>query len=287
MNFISLIGILLSLILLNSCGDSNLPKYVELNTMRVLDLTASDGSGNAEFAAGDTVTISPLISDINNSGSLSYVASACMDPGVAYGSEPTCEGSSSLVNLASGSVTSVTSASNFTGVANTFTVTLPSSAIIFASRSSKEQYNGVSYLVTYQLNSSDGRQVKSFKRLIVSTKTTKNKNPVVSDVFSNGVSLSGITTLPLGGPVTLSLQFGSVGVESYSQMQADGSLKTGTEELSTTWFISDGSLKYYRTVNLATNEYTGPSAAVAGRKSFIITVTRDGRGGSTITKKEF
>lgn len=291
--FILKINLLFAVLFLVSCDDNSLPKYVEINSLRILNIQVSDGSGNAEFNPGDVVTVTPFISDINNSGTLSYEAKACIDPGVAYGSEPSCESSNSMVTVGSGNISSVDVSSNYTGAANVLSVTLPATAVIFAGRSNQDKYNGVSYLLTYKLISSDGRSVKSFKRIVVSTKTTKNKNPVVNDILSNGAA---ITSLPLT-LVSLSLQFGSGGggsgsgvnasLESYSQLQSDGSYKTSNEELLTTWFISDGSLKYYRTVNADANEYTGPATAPAGRKGFIISVTRDGRGGSAVVKKEF
>lgn len=278
--------ILLSLFVITQlgCSEDKLPKYVELNSLRVLALVVD----TPEVAPGATVTLTPAVSDINGSGGLMFTAEACVDPGVYFGVEPACTatmtGYQSLgVNVP---LTTPTVANNYTGAANSFTVTVPSSSTIFANKNTRDQYNGVAYLVTYTLDSGDGRRVKSFRRIsVVNTalRPTLNSNPTVADILSNGTSL---TTYPAGQTVTLSAQISST-PEIYSVMNTEGGLKSITETHQTTWFISDGSLKYYRTLSTDGNEYAAVATAPSTRKAFIISVTRDGRGGMAVVTKAF
>lgn len=270
-------------IFLSSCGESKLPKYTKLEDTRILALVAS----SPEVDAGATATITPIVSDITETSSLSFEAKACLDPGVSVGADPTCEGSSSVVTLGTGTLNSgdMVVGRLFTGAATAFSVTAPASSIIFAQRSSQDQHNGVSYLVTYKITNSSGNSVQSFKRLIVSTKSSKNQNPTVSQILSSGSALP--STLPLGQTLNLSLSFGAVTNEAYPVLSSDGSSTTKTEDLTTTWFFTDGELKYFRTLNTDSNDFTTPSSAVTGRDSILLAITRDNRGGVSYVRKCF
>ena len=65
-----------ALITATSCNDSKLPKYVELTELRVLSLIAD----KPEVNPGETVSITPIISDINETTSLSYEAPSAAPP---------------------------------------------------------------------------------------------------------------------------------------------------------------------------------------------------------------
>jgi hypothetical protein len=259
------------------CGQEKLPESSDLGDLRVLALLANSNSnpGRSEYDPGETVTITPVISDINGT-SQEYKVSACIDPGIAFGAEATCENNSSKVDLVANftAITAPTAADSFTGTANTFQVTLPAAAVIFANRSDVERFNGISYIVIYTLKNSS-KTVTSFKRLIVSEKTTKNQNAKISQILSNGVAL---TAMPFGQVVKLTVGL-DVGAETYQIKNQDGSLTSLTESITTSWFISDGDVKFLRTGANEETEFTAPAAAVAGRKSFVIAITRDGRGG--------
>jgi len=253
-----------------------LPKYVQLGGLRVLALKATSAAGSfAEFSPGETgITITPIVSDYQGgSRALSYEAVGCADPGVSAGSEPTCDGAADAVSLANG-VVNITGAER-TGEATTFTVNVP--ATIFANRSAIDQYNGVNYLVTYALTAADGTTVKSFKRLPVSlaSKTTKNRNPSIASVLADGATL---TALP-SAAVEVGAAFSAGSEESYDVMRSDLSLRSETEELITTWFITDGELKLFRTIGTGTTKFTPPTAAPADHTAQLVGIARDERGG--------
>lgn len=275
--------------LLLSCSESKLPKSSNLDRLRVLSLISEENAGGgqtyAEYAPGSVVTIKPLVSDLLGSGNLSYEAKACVDPGVAFGAEPSCEGNPTLVDVSAGAQPiTMGSLTDRTGLANSFNVTIPSSTIMFAGRSVQDQFNGVSYLVTYKLIRASGEAQIAFKRLVVSNRGTRNKNPILSDVLSQGASLS---ALPVGVTVNLSIAVGAIGAESYQVLKSDGTYDNRTENLVTSWFISDGEVKFLRTTSFDSTEYKGPEAAPTSRKAFIIALTRDERGGASVLIKSF
>jgi hypothetical protein len=273
-----------SLLSLGSCVDSKLPKYIELSGLRILTLVAS----TPEVDAGSTVTITPVISDINETTSITYEAYGCIDPGVALGAKPTCDGNQTKTLLSQGTITSASNsemAQNFTGNAPSFTATIPANAVIFSQRSSIDQYNGVSYLVTYKITNSSGQSVDSFKRVIVSIKTAsdKNTNPVVNNILSQGSALAS-NAFPISGKFTLQMDLGTNAAQTYPFKKADESIENRSEEITTTWFITDGSLKYFRSANQDTNEFTAPDSLPITRKSFLFSVSRDSRGGVTVKR---
>ncbi len=266
-----------------SCSKDELPKYTELRELRILGLIANP----PEVAAGGSTTITPVISDITETTSLSYEAVGCLDPGVGIGAEPTCENSASAVAIQSGTLNSgdMTAAKGFTGSAASFPVTVSATSIIFLQQSAQKQHNGISYLITYKVTNSLGIVVKSFKRIIVSTKSTKNSNPNLISILGNGSPFT--ITLPASQSLTLSLNLGSPAAETYSFQKSDGSTESRDEELLTTWFITDGTTRYFRTSGTETNTWDAPAGLTSGRDTFIITLTRDNRGGLSYVKNCF
>lgn len=264
-------------LLVAGCSENDLPKYVQLGGLRVLALKAASAMGNfAEFSPGETgITITPIVSDYQGgSRALSYEAVGCADPGVSAGSEPTCDGAVDAVSLANG-VVNITGAER-TGEATAFTVNVP--ATILENRSAIDQYNGVNYLVTYVLTAVDGTTVKSFKRLPVSlaSKTaTKNRNPSIASVLADGVAL---TALPLAA-VEIGAIFAAGSEETYDIMKSDLSLRSETEELIMTWFITDGELKLFRTIGTGTTKFTPPATAPTDHTAQLVGIARDERGG--------
>ncbi|OYZ11926.1 MAG: hypothetical protein B7Y39_19215 [Bdellovibrio sp. 28-41-41] len=271
----------ISAIYLGSCSDSKLPKYVELTDLRVLTLIADKPEANP----GETVSITPIVSDVAETTSLSFQAFGCIDPGVALGAEPTCTNNSTKVTLAGSTITSATNsdmAQNFTGTAPSFSASIPNDAVIFNQRSDLDKYNGVGYLIEYTISNTRGQTVNTVKRILVSNKTSgeKNQNPAIAQLQSNGVGL-GNNEFPLGGKFTIGMVFNASSFQVYTQKKDDGSSENKSEELTTTWFITDGVLKYFRSTNQETNEYEAPASVPTTRKSFLISISRDSRGGAT------
>lgn len=260
-----------------SCQKDTFKEYSKLEDFRVLALLPD----LPEVSPGATVVITPYLSDVANTGPYTFVAKSCFDPGVAYGAKPTCDGGSGVVDIASGAVTGL-SATAYTGTVNSFSVAIP--AGILALYSNVDQYNGVSYLVTYDVTNSQGKTISSFHRIVVSTRTTKNSNPVIADIMSNGTSLG---TTPAASQVDLSVSLATGYQENYDYKKSDGTLVGATETSLITYFYMDGSTKYFRTANPGdVNTYTAPDSYPSGRDSYIVVVVRDGRGGVAADKRK-
>lgn len=266
---------LLSAAILAGCADDKLPDYSKLDRLRVLAMVASQPEANPGTTG---ITITPWISDPNGNGrTLSYVAEGCIDPGVAYGAEPTCRGSASLTSLGAGAITGL-SAPHYTGNSQAISVDLPGEAVIFASRSAIDQFNGVGYLVTFSVSATDGANVRAFRRLLVSgaAKTSKNGNPGLSDILSNGASLA---TLPTGA-VELTAQIDSGAAETYTALSVSGT-SSRSEQLTTTWFSTQGQLRFDRTEPGQATRWTPSGEAQA----LLIGVLRDNRGGVAVLSR--
>lgn len=269
-------------IILFSCGKDDLPQFNQVNSLRVIAMTTP----TPEVNPGDVVTITPVVSDVTEATALKDTVSVCVDLGVAYGVTPTCEGNPTKVAVhADRTLAAPGAGANWTGNADTFNVIVPNSLVIFTGRTAQEQFNGVNYLVEYILKNSAGIEIRSFRRIVVSTKSPKNTNPVVTDIFSNGVSLVG--PLPFGSIVQLSSDLSSGSAENYQLQDFNGVTSSQVELISTTWMITDGETKYFRSDVGQSNEYTLPAAAPAGRSVHIFAVARDNRGGVTVVKKQF
>jgi hypothetical protein len=259
------------------CQPDTLPKYVELGDLRILDISAD----TPEVNPGATVTLTPVISDINNAGALTFAWQACVDPGISYGANPTCEGNATATSVTTGAVAGLNAGNTFTAAVGTLTVTVPATILALASTAVK--YNGATYLVTYNVTNSLGYTVKAFKRILVSdpTKTTKNSNPTITQVLADGTVIG---TLTAGQKVELSMDSPAGSQESFSVLNSDGSFTAQVETLQTTWFYSDGGTKFYRTLGADKNLFTAPETFPAARSSFIVAVLRDGRGGIAMQK---
>jgi hypothetical protein len=257
-------------VFLAACSGS-LPSYTTIDDLRVLTLKAEP----PDVSAGATLTVTPLISDVNGAGrTLQYSAVGCLDPGLLYGAEATCEGSATLVTLASATSFTLSSPA-YTEAGPSISVPIPTTVAI--RRSTADLYNGVAYLFVYTVTAPDGKTVKAVKRLIASTRTTRNSNPVLSDIVTDA-SVSLGSTLP-GAEVTLKASHAAGVQESYDLMRVDGTKVDVTEKVITTWFLSDGTMAIKATLEGETNVFTPPTTKPTAHSTVIVGVTRDGRGG--------
>lgn len=274
--------LLLSSLFLLACEKDNLPEFNRLEGLRVLALQAD----TPEVNPGSVVTITPIISDINAT-SLSFSVSVCLDPGLSYGAQPTCEGNPSKVTIATNtSLTLPGAGESWTGNADSFVVNIPNDTIVFAGRSAAETFNGVNYLILYTLTNNSGQSVTAVKRIVVSetSKTAKNNNPVTTQVFANG---SPLTAMNWGTQFNLSTDLSSASAEAYMLKNANLETFAKTESLTTTWFITDGEAKFFRSAGTDSNEFNAPGQAPVGRSFYLLAVSRDDRGGISLVKKKF
>ena len=274
------------ILLFTGCSSSDLPDYNVLSSLRVLALQAD----HPEAHPGDTVVITPYVSDVYGAGrALNYSAEACVDPGTAYGAVPTCIGNPTRSVFATQlTATPLPSPGQPTGTTSTISVPIPSTMI--TGRSSQSSYNGISYLFLYTIVGGS-ETVTAYKHILVvdPSKMTLNNNPDVAgpiDILFNGAASATVESLP-SGDQSLSLQYAAGAQESYQVMNSDGSFQSLFEQLTTTWFITDGTEKQYRTINQGTTTWSPPSGEPAARKVVLVGVVRDGRGGVSFVKKEF
>jgi hypothetical protein len=266
------------------CGKDDMPKYQNLGDLRILNIVVDKPEANP----GDTVTFTPILSDLNGNGrTINYAVQACVDPGIERGVEPVCT-SPDPSSIQTGTVAIPAGASNtYTDAVSSFTLTMPDAATMFSGGLPSDQYNGVIYLVQYNINVTNGPAINSFLRVFVSdpAKTQKNLNPVVTSVDENDVPVSSPITMPSSG-ANFRVTFPASSMETYQVMQYDGSFLSYTEEMLDTWFISDGAIDYSRTTGSAENFWAAPGSKPAGRGMVLLVVTRDGRGGSAFRKIE-
>jgi hypothetical protein len=272
------------ILVMTGCGRNDLPKYQTLGDLRILTIVVN----NPEVNPGDTVTFTPVLSDLNGNGrTIDFAVQACVDPGITNGADPTCP-TPDPASIQTGTVTIPAGASQtYTGPVASFSMTMPDAATMFAGRTAADQYNGVIYLVQYNISVPNGPAINSFLRVFVSTpsKTLKNQNPSIASVDLNDSPAADAIPMP-----TVASNFRVISPasssETYQVMQFDGSFLTRTEEMLNTWFVSDGEFDYSRTVGSTENKWTPPGSKPANRGMVILVVTRDGRGGSAFKKIE-
>lgn len=278
---------LTSINLLNFACSNNLPEYGLLGDLRILAMKAD----TPEISdAGATVTITPWISDLNGKGrTLTYSYQTCLDPGISFGAKPTCSGSNFNSPTSFGPVGSTRK--TYTGAAPNLSIAVPAGLLAASSISTGNKFNGIAYLVIYRLQASDQSvSTTAFKRIIISTNSTKNNNPSISGIQSNSSALTllpGTATHLTGATANLGVTVTPSSAESYQTAGSDGGFSSLTEGLSATWFYSDGSNEYARTVVGSTNLWTLPSSAPTDRSTVLVTVVRDGRGGEDVQQVEF
>jgi hypothetical protein len=280
--FCSLVVLTLSLVL-GACTKENFPKYIVLSRLRVLALQTSTPETNP----GAAVTVTPYVSDVNNKGPWTYSAEGCIDAGISYGANPSCTGNSTRTVFAdSQTVTSslLNSANVYTGSVDAISISAGLTSAALTGRGVADSYNGVNYLLVYTISNSVGESVTSFRRIVIteSAKATKNSNPTVTDLLAGGTSLSNLSA---GTEYSLTASYGAGATETYDLKDSGGGLINMSESLFTTWFITDGDMKYYRTSSGEANTYTTPGSFPISRKSAIVGVTRDSRGGVSIIQR--
>jgi hypothetical protein len=273
-NYISKINIFsFAFLILSSCGDTELKKVELLDGFRILAITTS----TPEVNPGDTVSdIQVFFSDPQGAGRLiSGTTVSCIDPGIALGALVSCDHDPMSVAGVYNIDTALDddTAGLFTGLASTTaSVTVP--ANILLGRSLNEQNNGVGYIIIFSFDV-DGQQVKTFKRILASTRTVKNLNPgnpTPSTVQLNGGALG----LPNTDDVFRVL---STTEENYDFITTENTTENRLERFQVAWYISSGELNIAKS-NVSENiSFISESA----QSPFtLITVIRDERGGTEI-----
>ena len=283
---LKIFGPLVFAIILSSCSKNNLPEYISLGDLRILTMIVD----TPEINPGTAVNITPVISDLNGGGrSLNYNIYGCVDPGTGVGAAASCA-HPDAATVSSGTIPAATSAaSTYTGSVASFAIPASVTTSILLGRSAAQQYNGVAYLVFYELSvPGTATSVTAFVRIVVTTalKTTKNTNPVIQSIDMNDNAVGATTALPVGA-TNFRATSPDGSSETYFVQQKDGSQTSTQEQLITTWFISLGSFDFYRTLGNGENSWSPPASLPVGHGVVILAVTRDGRGGAAFQKVEF
>ncbi len=256
-----------------SCGETDLKKVELLEGFRILAVATS----SPEVNPGDTVSdIQVYFSDIGSGGRvISGTTVSCIDPGIAFGAGVSCDHDpSSVVGVYNiDTATDDDTSGLFTGLSSaTASVNVP--ATILLGRSPQEQLNGVGYIIIFTFDVS-GREVKTFRRILVSTRPTKNLNPgdpVASTLQQNG----GALTLPNKGDLFRLL---STTEENYDFLTSENVIENRTEKFQVAWYISKGELDIAKS-NVSENvEYTTETPQTP---FILIAIVRDERGGTEI-----
>jgi len=260
------------------CANENFPKYQKLDSFRVIGIQA-DKPEVLISTLPATVTLTPILSDSGSGGrTVTISGSACPDPGINFGAEPTCDQSPLKVDLSIASVTPSAVALNsqtfgtpsLTGSTPSFTITVPTG--LTTGRSSTDLFNGIGYLVSLRFQAGD-KVVRAYKRIAISNKSTANTNPSITSVLGNGTAL---TVLPTAD-VSISVQTSAPA--NYEAMSSEGTITTRPESLRVTYFNTDGVLKFARLSPAETNFWTPPVVAPTGRPATLVVVVYDGLGG--------
>ena len=265
MKFIFLCCVLLCLF---SCGDDGFKKYEKLEQFRVLGIVADTPEVND---TGEVVTLTPIVSDISNQGrEVTITINACVDPGVSRGADVSCEVGTLTQEVVYNSGNAVDlnvtlGASLFTGAMPNVSITIPSG--ILTGKTIFEQYNGVDYLLIFDFKSGGESLVKSFKRIKVSSRPTKNSNPVLGTVGSLSLNSS---------EQDLEVE-NSSSKETFDFYSLSGKLEQKDEVMYLTWFTSSGEINNSQV-------YVGEPANLTFSSSLpteavVVVLLRDGRGG--------
>lgn len=248
------------------CGNDDLPKVETLSGFRVLGILAD----SPELAVGGTANLQLLVSDVNGGGrTISGTYRACPDPGISLGATPSCDGVTGATAATAFSVDFSTLGTSYTGLsATTYAITVP--ADLLDGANTIQQTNGKGYVVVFNFNV-DGKTVRAFKSLFVTTRGTKNSNPANPTIRLNGGAFAGLPVI--NDRLTID---NLTDEETFQAYFSNGTLATITESYELAWYVSKAKLSAGKvaegdSVKFETAPAAGPFVAVV--------VVRDERGG--------
>jgi len=261
--------LILSMLLLLSCSDDSFKKVDKLGEFRVLGIQAS----SPEVNANTNVNFNLLISDIEGAGrSVSLEVEGCIDPGITQGAQPNCDHDPNKFSDIVPDITNALIAPGYTALVSVPNP-VPVPLSILTGRNARDQFNGVGYLVTFTFDV-DGEKIKTFKRILVTSRASLNSNPSFNDntdILLNDVEIN--NSLPVEGD-KLRLKAGIP--ENYQVQNIDSSVEDKTEKFEVAWYSSYGEFSKPKSFTLEEVELKASSPSGA---SVFVVVIRDGRGG--------
>jgi hypothetical protein len=264
-------------IFLVACSNDNFRKVETLDTFRILGISSTDPEG-APLA---TSTLQLYVTDTKGGGrTIIGTYESCLDPGISLGAPVTCKYDPAATNgtytINTGLDPDLGAGNLYTGFAgDTVLVTLP--ATIFLGRSSREQFNGVSYITIFKFNV-DGKNITAFKRIIATTRVgaNLNTNPSITTMNLNGAAIGAKPSKDD------SLSLTTAAAESFNYQNVDGSSESRTEKLEAAWYVSKGEISMPKArANQSVKYKTNPPSS----DLLILSILRDGRGGFDVVRE--
>lgn len=252
--------------------------FFNLGEFRLMAVIADQPEIDATIM--NTVTVTPWVSDVDAQGRLiSLDIVTCLDPGIGFGAEPTCDSSDPTYQQIAYADFDTNSLSGqyYSGAMDSFDVTIP--ADLLNMFDSETQFNGVDYIVS-MVFTAGSEEIKSVKRIKLSTNPNPNQNPTFEDILVDGSDSMMISD---GSEIGFTIQPGSE-PENYNEYDSEGQLQMNTESYLVTWFVSGGVLRFSRTEPGQNNEFTLDDNI--NGEPFVFGVLRDNRGGADILFKD-
>jgi hypothetical protein len=250
-----------AILVITGCSESKLPKYNLVSSLRVLAMK----SALPEVNPGDPIpVVTTLVLDPDGGGrAITYAWVGCMELPTTAPSRLQCTDAPDKISL--GSATASTPGAN----------TIPATALTGVSTA--QAFNGVNYIVSLTVTAGS-ETVTAFKRIVVSSKTTKNSNPSITALTRNGVTLNDGDAVG-SGATTLAATIPTSSYENYTFMDAGLTGHNVSEDLLITWFTTDGTMDTARTfAGKQSNGWTAPSPKTRTTVQLAV-VIHDGRGG--------
>jgi hypothetical protein len=251
---------------LTSCGweIDPLPQRGKIEGFKIFGLVAD----KPEASPGDTVTITPVVTDIDGEGrALSFQAEICeglKDERANF----SCDGRGFHSTVSQNAISTL-EAPEYTGAGDEFTFTVPADFLSTA----EEKTAGKILTVFYKLKSADGTETRAMKRVVVSLKPAKHRNPVLRGIESD-IEIQATSVTANSAKVRPLLE-----LTGLSQMER--------EEVRVVWYSSQGEFWWRETKSEGVNFFNpvGKEKELVKRPPLILLITRDSKGGSAFYKK--
>lgn len=262
---------------LSSCVDGD-NDFFQLGEFRVLAVQADTPEIDGSSLTPITVTLTPFISDIDAGGrTIAIDILACPDPGLELGNDPVCDPDlATTQDISYASIDSTTLGSRLTGAMPAFTVNVPPG--LLTGQTDQVKFNGLDYLVTMHF-SAGTETIKTYRRIVISEKTSKNMNPSIENVLFNGETTGSLQNLD---ELTIDIAAGFT-PETYDYEDLDGIQIEKDEVYTVSWFTFKGTTNLRRTFLDETAIFEKSSGET---NPFIVAVLRDDRGGIDFELRE-
>jgi hypothetical protein len=265
--------LLLLLCLCVSCSDDNFNNVETLGDFRVLAVIADPPEVGA---AGGNVNLQLYVSDVKSGGrSFTGTTVSCVDPGISSGASVSCDHDPTRqTDTYTVDTTAGDPSGNLSTGLNTDVLIVNVPGQLLTGRSARDKFNGVGYITIFNFNV-DGKAVKVFKRITVTSRADQNTNPFSSSIELNG---SGFSGTPKKDD---SLSISSSDQETYTYQNVDNSTEVLQENYKVAYFVSSGELNRPKADVGEKSKFT---KGLESGQFVIISVIRDERGGVEIIR---